>query len=82
MDNSSMQNYCENRLKKMLIKDKQDSPQKVTGVLKSEILYVLKNYMEVKDYDIDVDITISDNGYYKLIIQADCRNLKTVSYIS
>ena len=42
-----MQSYCENRLKNMLIKDKQDNPQKVTGVLKSEILYVLKNYMEI-----------------------------------
>ena len=76
-----MQSYCENRLKNMLIKDKQDNPQKVTGVLKSEILYVLKNYMEIKDYDLDVDINIGADGYYHLIIQADCKNIKTVSYI-
>ena len=76
-----MQAYCETRLKKMLVKDKKDNPHKITNILKSEILYVLKNYFELQNYDIDIDIRIKDNGMYHLVIEAECRNIKCVTYI-
>ncbi len=82
MDNTSMQAYGEGRLRNMLIRDRQDNPQKINRILKSEILYVLKNYFDLKDYDLDIDVSLGNNGYYHLSIQADCHNIKSVSYIS
>lgn len=82
MDKTSMQVYCENRLKNIMIKDKANNPQKISNVLSSEILYVLKNYLEINDYDLDIDVSIADSGCYHIKIEADCRNIKNVSYIS
>ena len=82
MDKTSMKVFCENRLKNIMIKDKTDSPQKVDRILKAEILYVLRNYFELKEYDLDMDISINSDGYYHVKIDAECRNIKNVSYIS
>ncbi len=81
MDKTSMQAYCETRLRNMVIKDKNNNPQKINGILKAEILYVLRNYMELKEYDLDIDIRINEKGYYHLVIEADCKSIKSVSYI-
>jgi len=81
MDNTSMSTYCETRLRNMVIKDKKDNPQKINGVLKAELLYVLRNYLDLKEYDLDIDISINNKGYYHIVIEADCKNIKNISYI-
>ena len=77
----TIQAYCEQRLQKILIRDKENNPQRVSSVLRSEILYVLKNYLELIDNDIDIVITITKNGRYRINIQSDFRNIKSISYI-
>ncbi len=81
MDSTSMQKYCETRLRNMMIKDKGENARKIDGVLRAEILYVLKNYLELEEYDMDIDISINQKGFYDLTIKAECRNIKSVSYI-
>ena len=81
MQQTSMQKYCETRLRNMMIRDKGENTRKIDGVLKAEILYVLKSYMELSDYDLDVDIVVNNRGFYDLTIKAECRNIKSVSYI-
>ena len=66
MDNTSMSTYCETRLRNMVIKDKKDNPQKINGVLKAELLYVLRNYLDLKEYDFGeeglLEVAILDMG--------------------
>ena len=48
----------ENRLKNVLVIDKQDNPLKIVKVLKSDILNVLSNYMDITNDDLDLTITV------------------------
>ena len=81
MDNTSISKYCETRLRNLMIKDKGDTTSRINNVLRAEIMYVLKNYFELQDYDMDIDILINSRGYYEVLIKAECRNIKRVSYI-
>lgn len=73
---------CEDRLKSMIIIDKQDSPQKINKVLKSEILFVLKNYFDVSAEDVNLEININDFGRYTITITADARNMRIAHVFS
>lgn len=76
-----LQKYCENRLRHVLIKDKQENPNKIINILKSELLYVLKNYMEIDAEDLTVNISVSDKGRYHIELEAFVKRLKMVKYI-
>lgn len=79
---NELQLLCENRLKQVLFNDKKENPQKVLNIIKSEILYVLKNYMEIKAEDMDININLDEFGTYSLEISAKINRLKMVSSIS
>lgn len=72
---------CNERLKSVLINDKKDNPNKILNVLKSDILYVLKNYMEITSDNLDVNISIDGLGVYNITILANVRRLKTLNCI-
>lgn len=67
----------EDRLKKVIYIDKKENPQKLLRVIKSEMLYVLKNYMDICAEDLDVNIFVNDNGLYEFNIVGVCRHIKT-----
>ena len=67
---------CENRLRAMIISDKQNTPQRINKVLKSEIIFVLKNYFDTTSEDVDVDIQIDEFGKYNIFINAEARGIK------
>ena len=54
----------DNRIKQMLVNDRKENPDKIISLLKSEILYIFKNYMDIKIEDIILDIGIDNNGKY------------------
>lgn len=72
---------CENRLKNVLVMDKNISGN-MLNVLKSEVLYVLKNYMEIAANDLNVDICIDEFGFYDIKIDAKVRRLITFCALS
>ena len=78
---NELQLIVEDRLKTVLIKDKEQSPYHVLNVLKSEIYYILKNYMEILNDEIDVSFNLNSAGNYTLSIFADVKRLKRVSAI-
>lgn len=65
-----------NRLKNVLSMDKNDNPIKITNVLKSDLLFLLSNYMEISPEDLDLVISVEPGGGYKLEVQAQVRRLK------
>lgn len=69
---------CEDRLKNILVIDKQIN-NSVISVIKSDILYALKNYMEIKASDLTFDISIDEFGFYDISINAKVRRLITFS---
>ncbi len=76
---SELQLMCESRLKNVLVKNKEDNPLKIKNVLKSEILHILKNYMEVSAENLDLDIFVDNSGYYQLQVVAKARRIKPAS---
>lgn len=67
---------CEDRLKSMIITDKQNTPQKINKVLKSEIVFVLNNYFDITNDDTYIDIQIDEFGKYNILINAEARGMK------
>ena len=67
---------CEDRLKNMLIIDKSENTSKIERVVKAEIVYVLKNYFEIKAEDVDINIAINEKGRYVLNLLCESRNIK------
>ncbi len=72
---------CTERLRNVLINDKKDNPNKIINVLKSDILYVLKNYMEINSDDLELNINVTPTGTYKITVLADVNRLKTLNCI-
>ena len=66
---------CEDRLKSMIISDKQENPEKINRLIKSELLYLLKNYFDICSEDMLVNITIGDNGRFLLDIKVEARDM-------
>ena len=57
---------CEERLKSIVVLDKQETPQKINRLLKSELLYLLRNYFDICAEDLNLDIAINQNGKYEI----------------
>lgn len=66
------------RLKNVLSIDKNDNPIKITNVLKSDLIYLLSNYMEISPEDLDLVISVEQGGGYKLEVEAQVRRLKVL----
>ncbi len=62
------------RLENVLVKDKSENPNKVAEILKSDILELLKNYMDVEN--LDVDFEVSTDGYV-LNVEANASRIKS-----
>ena len=69
------------RLKKVLISDKHFNPERIKEVIKSDILYILKNYTDVEADDLNFEINVENNGGYKISIDANCTRLKFLGSI-
>jgi len=78
---NELQLIVEDRLKNVLVKDKDETPNKVLNILKSELIYVLKNYMELSGNDIDISFNLNGEGFYTLEIFAQIKRLKHISAI-
>lgn len=74
--------YGVNRLKNVLNIDKNDNPIKITNVLKSDLLYLLSNYMEISPDDLNLSIEVGQGGTYKLEILGNVRRLKVLGGFS
>ena len=73
---------CENRLKSMIIMDKQDTPKKINKLLKSEILFVLKNYFDITAEDLNIDIDVNEFGKFNIKINAEARSMEVAHLLS
>ena len=62
------------RLEKVLVKDKTEDPKKLAEILKSDLLNLLQNYMEVKDLNVDFEV---DTVGYFLTVNAEAKRIKT-----
>lgn len=71
----------ENRLKNILVADKEENPLKVINVLKSDLLTTLKNYMEISGEDLDVTITVDEFGFFVFNAYSRVRRLKNLGAI-
>lgn len=69
------------RLKDMLAVDKKSNPIKLESVVKSEILYVLKNYMELNSEDVEFNIVLDENNKYNVVFSAKVDRLKPLNFI-
>ncbi len=69
------------RLKNVLVSDKEENPTKVLGVLKSDILNVLSEYMEISSDDLILNINVNNLGQFVFSCSATIRRLKNLSRI-
>ena len=61
------------RLEKVLVKDKTEDPKKLAEILKSDILNLLQNYMEVEKLDVNFDVSLDG---YKFSIDIEAKRIK------
>lgn len=60
----------EERLKNLIATDRNENPNKILKLLKSEVLNVLRNYFDINFDDLDISIIINKKGEYDLQINA------------
>ena len=77
----SLQLICENRLKNVLQRDKNENPLHILSVLKSDMLLLLSNYMDIKADSLDIDICVLENGTYKLLIEGYSKRLRVAKHV-
>ena len=69
----------ENRLKKVLIQDKEQNPEKLKDVLKADIQNVAVCYMD--DVSTNVDVLPSDDGViFNVVIK--CKRVKSIGVLA
>ena len=69
----------ENRLKKVLVQDKEQNPEKLKDVLKAEIQNVAVCYMD--DVSTNVDVLPSDDGViFNVVIK--CKRVKSIGVLA
>ena len=61
------------RLEKVLVKDKMEEPKKLEEILKSDILKILQDYMDITNISVNFDVSLEG---YKLNINADAKRIK------
>ena len=71
---------CENRLKSIIVLDKQEVPKKLDKLIKAEMLYLLRNYFDICAEDLELNINVNDFGKYVLEIRGECKDMK-IAYI-
>ncbi|MBR2468240.1 MAG: cell division topological specificity factor MinE [Clostridia bacterium] len=71
----------ENRLKNILVADKEENPMRVINVLKSDLLCILKNYMEINGDDLDISLTVDEKGMFVFNAYSKFRRLKNLGAI-
>ena len=69
---------CEDRLRSMMVLDKQEGVYKLNKILKAELLYLLKNYFETTAEDVDVVVVPDKFGGYELNVKVRARAIKIV----
>ena len=69
----------ENRLKKVLVQDKEQNPEKLKDVLKADIQNVAVCYMD--DVSTNVDVLPSDDGViFNVVIK--CKRVKSIGVLA
>lgn len=69
------------RMKQILANDKKENPNKISGLIKSEIFYVLKNYMDINIDDLKFDIGIDNYGKYIINFSVETARLYITNYL-
>lgn len=67
---------CVDRLKNMMVIDKQESSSKINRLIKAEVLYVLKNYFDIVAEELSVSVNVGNDGKYEICIAGKCDNIK------
>lgn len=67
---------AEERLKNVLISDKQFCPDRFEKVLKSDAYSMLFNYCNLRPEDLDVKLEVQKDGSYAICINAVANRLK------
>lgn len=65
----------------MLTSDKKSNPIKLESVVKSEIVYLLKNYMDIESQNVDFSIVLGEDNKYNVILHAKVDRLKHLNFI-
>ena len=76
-----LQRVGENRLRQILVIDKTNNPDKIKGVIFSEIVSILTNYMDVNKNNVEFDIAVNDKGGFTLKLIADVKHLHLANHI-
>lgn len=71
----------DSRIKQMLINDKKNNPNKIISLLRSEIFYILQNYMDIKIDDVQLDIGIDNDGKYLLNLNVETSRIYITNYL-
>ena len=77
-----MMDVCESRLKSFAVQDKSENLYKLKKLIKSEILYVLKNYFDVTADGVDVELSVDVNNQYNISVMAKANVIKIVRLFS
>ena len=67
---------AEQRLKNVLISDKQFCPDRVQKVLKSDAYNMLFNYCDIEPENLQVKLEVLKDGSYSFVIKAQANRLK------
>ncbi len=66
------------RINNLIKADKKDNPEKLIKLIKSEVVYVLKNYMEINADDVKMDIGIDNMGKYVINFSCEANRIFVV----
>ena len=61
------------RLEKVLVKDKTEDPKRLAEILKSDVLNLLQNYIEVENLNVNFDVGLDG---YKFSIDVEAKRIK------
>ena len=69
----------ENRLKRVLVEDKQNSPQRLCEVLKSDIMNVANCYLDESNVEIQTQQTEND---IEFVVVIKCKRVKSFGVLA
>ena len=75
-------NEINDRLEKIISIDFKDSAVNIDKIIKSEVVYVLKNYLIISNEDVECDIKFNSSGKLTLSIFANARGVKRVKSLN
>ena len=85
--NTAAQNDCGmpskagcDRLKSVLLTDKNSGASRIHNVIKSDFYCMLINYMDVEPQNIKLDINCDAEGYYILKIEAAAKRILNINF--